>query len=244
MDISPDLDDSINQLEDFELNIEIKYFIPEYNWQKLGYAPELRIHNRYNNMVIQLLDTENLVFGEVAIAQLNARVIAPYDCDEFELGIELCFMEVDGNVGLCLPQQMEILVYQINDIGYKPPSIELVSVLPKRGTILPSGEDYSFTFIIKYYLHDLDKLICKSEKCYPNYLTIMTFESISDYGYSSYHNEYTTGNLQYDEFSEIEIQISKVIPQDREELQFIIELLTNSENDNIEVTIDYPISRP
>lgn len=116
---TPNLKLRLQGKDDLPYIYTVRYYVPQYDWENLGYEPHIQVHKilgyteQYSRQTSTIKDIIAKV-GQENIVNLNGRFIVPNDRDIWELEINLVFVETSTTKGRTGPTNQKIpLEYSI-----------------------------------------------------------------------------------------------------------------------------------
>jgi hypothetical protein len=250
VDTTPLEGEKLDEAQTIEYDFEVRYFVPEFDWGRLGYEPQIRLflvdEHVLTDWKSRVINSLVATTGSEQSTKISGKALVPYDMDKMEFVVSICFFNADTNKTSCPSEQQAWVTYKINNTGYIPPSLKLIDILPAKNTPLVIGDTYDFNIIVEYFVHKLDAEFCVQDYgCFPTRLEINQYDGIDEFGSLRWLGlDIGSEELFIGEKTQKTITLALTIPSDIDIFQLMITLFANPERVEMQrIVIKYPVMK-
>lgn len=227
----PHVDTSLVGADDVPYSYVVKYYVPDFDWVRLGVKPVLQIFvdrdpSEYGGYWHALINSEDVKTGYETEVMLKGRMKVPNDRDIWNVAIKLGFQDTRTLTSSTLLAHTIGLKYAISRSDYKPAFVELMVAQPEPKALLRGGEDVTFLFEIRYFVSEFEA----KRMSFTPFLKLGKIGTIDEYGRRTVTWLPTTHEATVGEVVSTTISQTLQVPSARDELRLEINLVTDMDS--------------
>lgn len=224
----PPADTLLAGADDIPYSYAVKYYVPTFDWARLGVKPVLRIFvdrdpSEYGGHWQTMINSEEARVGQEAEVVLKGRMKVPNDRDSWDVTIQLSFEDLGTQTSHTLAAHTIRLNYAISRSDFEPAFVELIAAQPEPKSSLRAGEDVTFLFEIRYLVPEFEV----ERMTFTPFLKIGKIGATDEYGHRTVTWSPTTHEVTTGVVVSTTISQTLQVPSDGDELRLELNLVTD-----------------